>query len=94
MQLIALSAALAYEPLRMGSDYVYPTWAEVVGIWSALVALKIILGFALYHWYTCGFVSELWYLVSFVCPAFQTYVHSLEGTDFIPLAFHLMSKIF
>uniref|UniRef100_A0A1S4L6M1 Sodium-dependent nutrient amino acid transporter 1 n=1 Tax=Ixodes scapularis TaxID=6945 RepID=A0A1S4L6M1_IXOSC len=52
---IVLAAFVSYKPLTLG-DYVFPEWAEYLGIFSAVMAIKIMIIFAVHHFYKCGFV--------------------------------------
>ncbi|XP_054924546.1 sodium- and chloride-dependent glycine transporter 2-like isoform X2 [Dermacentor andersoni] len=42
------------EPLTLG-EYAFPTWVNVVGTYTVIVAVKIIAAFALYHLHSCGY---------------------------------------
>ncbi|XP_077532092.1 sodium- and chloride-dependent glycine transporter 2-like [Haemaphysalis longicornis] len=51
---IAVADVFLYsEPLKLG-EYTFPSWATGIGFYSVTVALQIMAGFAIYHWYKCG----------------------------------------
>lgn len=81
---------LQSEPLMLG-EYRFPTWSTTLGLFSVTVALQIMAGFAIYHWYRCG-----WDLRKALLPApkwgpkdpveYREYVRFLQQRGMHPLS--------
>lgn len=48
-QFIFVFQIVQYKPLKYGSSYEYPTWAEIVGVCLSLSSMIWIPGYALYY---------------------------------------------
>lgn len=48
-QFIFVFQIVQYKPLKYGSSYEYPTWAEIVGVCLSLSSMVWIPGYALYY---------------------------------------------
>jgi len=48
-QFIFVFQIVQYKPLKYGSDYEYPTWAEIVGVCLSFSSMIWIPGYALYY---------------------------------------------